>query len=92
MGNRNMAVKHAKAATQRAEYAVQAGFREVSAPEKIGRVICGKLVTLPDDMADAIAAWHAAKAEEAAKVAATHELRLATREALGKRVRFAWSH
>ena len=34
MGNRNMAVKYAKATGQRAEYAVQATFCDVSAPAR----------------------------------------------------------
>ena len=89
MPNRNMAAKNAKAASQRGEYATQASYRDLSAPKGDMMMWRGKLVPRPEPVT--LEQLKHLKAERADKVLAQRELAIATREALGKRTRFAWS-
>lgn len=86
MPNRSMQVKYAKASAQRTEYAMQVSLRDASAEPREYQMIKGKLVPRP-----APVTLEQLKADHAAKIVAQRALAIATREALGKRTKFAWS-
>lgn len=68
MGNRNMAVKHARGVKQRTEYAMQQLFTELSKPETDMMMHKGKLVPRNPELCDAdlIAAYRAKQTAAAA--------------------------
>jgi len=86
MPNRAMQAKVVKAKAEATEYAIQASYTELAAPRGEYQMIRGKLVPRP-----APVTLESLKADHAAKIIAQRALALATREALGKRTKFAWS-